>query len=103
MAIRGQEAKQYIANKLKEVFGDDYLGEIGGKICVKAPEGGTKIQIAISMTCSKSLVSSEKDGGAFSLEDEKPKAKPVKQEVKKIERSEQENKNIQTMLRELGL
>lgn len=55
------------------------------------------------MTCSKSLVSSEKDGGAFSLEDEKPKAKPMKQEIKKIERSEQENKNIQIMLRELGL
>ena len=40
---RGIEAKQYIINKLKETFGDDYLGENGGKYYISAPDDGANI------------------------------------------------------------
>ena len=53
---KGQIAKDYVAAKLKEVFGADFLGEADKKIYVQAPENGEKIQIAISMTCPKTPV-----------------------------------------------
>ena len=46
---KGAEAKEYVAKKLKEAFGDDYVGEVDKKYYVWAYEGGQKMQIAIAM------------------------------------------------------
>ena len=53
---KGAEAKEYVAKKLKEAFGDDYVGEVDKKYYVYAYEGGQKMQIAIAMTCPKTPV-----------------------------------------------
>lgn len=71
---RGIEAKQYIINKLKETFGADYLGENGGKYYISAPDDGSSIQMAITITCpAKEVIfpaqnaTADCDGGAFNL------------------------------------
>lgn len=53
---KGAKAKEYITKKLQETFGADFLGEMDKKIYIQAPEDGTKIQIAISMTCPKNTI-----------------------------------------------
>lgn len=50
---KGNEAKNFILNKLQECFGEDFLGESNKKYYVLAPEDGNKIQIAITLTCPK--------------------------------------------------
>lgn len=107
MAIRGKEAKNYVTEKLKEIFKDDFLGEMGGKIYIKAPDGGAKIQVAISMSCptTNTNFSTGLDGGAFSLTD-----KPENQNLQNVEPvsdpvnvTETEINNIKKLLAELGL
>ena len=52
---RGTTAKVNIENKLKEAFGEDYMGVYDKKVIVWADDGGERVQIAISMTCPKNL------------------------------------------------
>lgn len=53
MAVRGTLAKQNVENKIKEIFGDDFIGVADKKLYVFSDDGGQKIQIAISLTCPK--------------------------------------------------
>ena len=53
---KGNIAKQSIENKLKEVFGTDFIGVYDKKIYVFADDGGERVQIAITMTCPKTEV-----------------------------------------------
>lgn len=50
---KGAEAKEYVARKLKEAFGEDYVGEVDKKYYVWSRENGQRMQIAIAMTCPK--------------------------------------------------
>ena len=64
MAAKGAVAKTVIIDKLKDAFGDDFIGVSEGKVYVWALDGGTeKVQIAISMTCPKTEFSVAKDEG----------------------------------------
>ncbi|MBE6148112.1 MAG: hypothetical protein E7167_01170 [Firmicutes bacterium] len=56
MAIKGAIAKELVAKKIAEAFGEDYLGEQDKKIYIQAYEGGEKVQVAISMTCPKNPI-----------------------------------------------
>ena len=53
---KGQIAKDYVAKKLAEAFGEHYLGEVDKKYYIEAPENGEMVQIAIAMTCPKNPV-----------------------------------------------
>lgn len=53
---KGAIAKELVAKKIAEAFGEDYLGEQDKKIYVQAYEGGEKVQVAISMTCPKNPI-----------------------------------------------
>ena len=57
---RGAEAKIVVANKLMEIFGNDYIAEVDKKHYVWANDGGERVQIAISLTCPKVFI--EADG-----------------------------------------
>lgn len=106
---RGIEAKQYIISKLKEAFGADYLGENGGKYYVIAPDGETRIQMAIAITCpAKEAVfttpsaTADRDGGAFSLNNPPPPA-PNSSALGTGGMGEEEINRIKKLLDELGL
>ena len=105
---QGTMAKAYIIKKLQEIFTTDFLGESDGKIYVRAPEGGTKIQVAISLTCPKKEVEFAntyvlKDGGAFNLieKTEEPSATTVTTIT--TTKSSNEIYYLQTLINKLGL
>ena len=56
---KGTIAKSNVINKIKQVFGDDYIGEVGGKQYVWSAENGEKIQVAIALTCPKTPIDSK--------------------------------------------
>ena len=53
---KGTEAKNFVIEKIKESFGNNYIGEVDKKIYVWSQENGQPLQIAISLTCPKNPV-----------------------------------------------
>ena len=54
---KGQQAKNNVAQKIREIFGADFIGEYDKKIYVWTQENGEKVQVAISLTCPKTPIS----------------------------------------------
>lgn len=57
MAARGQIAKENVEKRIKDAFGNDYIGLYDKKIYVWANENGERIQIAIALTAPKTAIS----------------------------------------------
>ena len=99
---KGQIAKDYVAKKLAEAFGEHYLGEVDKKYYVEAPENGEMVQIAITMTCPKNPVAVSGTpvvrSGGIDFE-----AEPILTAPKVIEVSEEERQTVADMMRRLGL
>lgn len=53
MAVKGSIAKTEVENRIREAFGEDFIGVADKKIYLWADDGGQKIQVALSMTCPK--------------------------------------------------
>lgn len=68
MAAKGTIAKEKVAEKLKEAFGADYVGEYDKKHYLWVDDGGQKVQIAVSMTCPKNIVGEVQTGGDLNFE-----------------------------------
>ena len=98
MAAKGSVAKLFVENKIKEVFGEDFIGIADRKLYVLADDGGQKVQIAISLTCPK--VGLDIEGKGFvddtSIIGTYP-GEPV------IEITPEEEENIQTLIKKLNL
>ena len=98
MAVKGSVAKLFVENKIKEVFGEDFIASADKKLYVWADDGGQKVQIAISLTCPKVGLDIEGKGfvdntgiiGTYTGE-------PV------IEITPEEEANIQTLIKKLNL
>ena len=106
MAAKGSKAKELIIQKLKEVFGNDYIGEFNSKHYVWMDDGGEKVQIAISLTCPKVQVESVNTTNIFSdgfdFENTEPAvATPTSFEPAQITQEEQDN--LATIMARLGL
>ena len=99
MAAKGSIAKENIANKLKEVFGSDFVGEYEKKWYVWADDGGQKVQIAIAMTCPKNPVGTVGTGGAFDFEGA-PTLGPSGFDPAEITLEEEEK--VQDLMKKLG-
>ena len=101
---KGAIAKNKIAEKIKNLYGTDYVGESGGKYYVYENDGGEKIQIAISLTCPKNPIGAVDMSNAFGdgLEFE---AEPVLAQTKfePAEITEQEKDNLKALMDRLGL
>jgi hypothetical protein len=50
---RGAVAKDKVTETIAKAFGGDFVGVQDKKIYVWADDGGTRIQVAISLTCPK--------------------------------------------------
>ena len=101
---KGSIAKQKIAEKLKNLYGADYVGESGGKYYVYESDGGEKVQIAISLTCPKNPIGtidmSSAFGGGLDFE-----AEPVVVQTKfePAEITDKEKETLAEMMARLGL
>ena len=103
---KGSVAKNKVAAILQKAFGEQWIGENGGKYYVWADDGGEQVQIAIGLTCPKTQVDTsnlqKKDGGFFFGESA---AEPVKTtgQPAAAEITQEERDNIAKMLERLGL
>ena len=50
---KGSVAKEAVAHKIMELYGNDYVGVENNKVYVYEDDGGERVQIAISFTCPK--------------------------------------------------
>ena len=91
---KGSEAKEYVIRKIKETFGEDFVGEQDKKIYVWGQEGGEKVQIAISLTCPKNPI------GGLNFEE---KEKIFEEENKAVEITEEEKNKIDELMKRLGI
>ena len=100
-------AKQTVADKIAEAFGENFLGEYDKKYYVIANDGGEQVQIAISLTCPKNPVEfavSANTDGDWDFTDDKPKAASVAvSNAAPAEISQQEKDNIAALMERLGL
>ena len=101
---KGSVAKSKIAEKIKNLYGADYVGEVGGKYYIYENDGGEKVQIAISLTCPKNPIGtvdmSSAFGGGLDFE-----AEPVVAQTKfePAEITPEETKNLADLMASLGL
>lgn len=101
---RGATAKAQVVDKIKQVFGSDYIGEASSKHYVWANDGGERVQIAISLTCPKTpigtvdVTSAFGDGIDF---DAAPVVAQTKFEPAEITQEEQDT--LAEMMKRLGL
>ena len=103
---KGTIAKEVVAKKIAEAFGDNFVGEFDKKLYVWADENGEKIQIAISMTCPKNPVGnidfSSEPGNSLNFED--MSAGPIAgATTTTTEISDEEKNNIAELMKRLGL
>lgn len=97
MAARGTVAKQEVTEKLREAFGDNFIGEYEKKIYVWANDGGDRVQIAITLTCPKIQV----ETGVVSTDSDS--AFPTAASAQSIEFTDQEKKNLEDLMARLNL
>ena len=108
MAVKGALAKEYVAKKIAEVFGADYIGEVDKKLYVWAQENGEKIQIAIAMTCPKTPIGDvptmdfSSDTGDFDFSGDATTATPPTAFQPAVITAE-EKANIASLMEKLGL
>lgn len=101
---KGAEAKAQVVEKIKSIYGSDYIGENTNKHYVWEKEGGEKIQIAISLTCPKNPIGtvdmSNAFGDGFDFE-----AEPIVVQAKfePAEITPEETQNLADMMAKLGL
>ncbi len=102
MAAKGSIAKENVIKKIKETFGSDYIAEQDKKIYVWADDGGSRVQIAISMTCPKTSVgASNSASGGMDFESMTILTEPSG--FKAAEITPEEERNIEDLMKKLGL
>ena len=101
--MRGQIAKENVANIIKNAFGDNYVGEFDKKHYVWADDGGQKIQVSIALTCPKVLRGVEDNTPkALNFDDDDPAAAD-NANFKPADISAEENDTLEKLMQKLGL
>ena len=98
--MKGQIAKDNVAQKIMTTFGKDYIGEFDKKHYVWADDGGNKVQIAISLTCPKVYRGVEETTtNVLNFEDDTPKGS----DFQPAEISQEEQDTLAALMEKLGL
>ena len=98
---RGANAKVAVTEKIRNAFGEDFIGEFDKKIYVWADDGGEKVQIAISMTCPKTAIGDVKTN-SDDMDFSTMPAAGQPSSFKPAEITEEEKSNVSKLLAELG-
>lgn len=101
MAAKGSVAKLFVENKIKEVFGEDFVGMADRKLYVWADDGGQKVQIAISLTCPKVGLDVDAPANNSFVQDSGIVGTYTGAPI--VEMTAEEEQNIQTLIERLGL
>lgn len=95
---RGAEAKANFIKRLSTALGADYIGEVDKKFYVWSTENGERVQLAIALTCPKTPVAVQGNGGDLNFEDDD--APIVKT---KVEMDADEKATLERLMKELDL
>ena len=100
MAIRGSIAKAHVAEVMAKAFGEDWIGEYNGKYYIWAKDGSQRVQIAVALTCPKTLVGavdSASQGGDFDRSVQGGWTSVAKPVLNTTEITEEEKLNIERL------
>lgn len=108
---RGSEAKEWVAKKIIECFGQENVIEYDKKLYITTKENGEKIQVALTLTCPKTLISPSgveatpaKSAFSGGLDFESMGAATATPEAfKPAEITPDEKETVQDLMRRLGL
>ena len=67
---KGAQAKEALIKRFAAAVGADYCGEADKKYYFWSQENGERVQIAVSMTCPKTPVAFNGNGGDLNFDDE---------------------------------
>ena len=101
---KGTIAKEKVIEKIKQAFGDDFLGEVDKKIYVFADDGGERVQIAMALTCPKNPVATVNrtelnyNAGLDFTSDDTAVVAPEKVEI-----SDAEKESVRELMKRMGL
>ena len=96
MAAKGTESKGIIFNKLKEIYPNSFWEDENKILRIPMSEGGTPIEIKVTLTAAKNILGSGAVQSAFPTASEPIVEKPV-------EMTEEEKENVATLLASLNL
>lgn len=102
---KGSTAKVNVINKISEIFGDDFIGEIDKKVYIWADDGGDRVQIALALTCPKTPVDVPDKHPVQKVEDWDFSSEQAN-ERKVVERAtitEEETQRVADLMKSLGL
>ena len=96
---RGSLAKERIVAKLRDAFGENWIGEDNKKFFVWEQDEEGKVQIAITLTCPKNEIACGQSGQSF------PEAgtSAAQTEPPQTEITTEERENIAALMAKLGL
>lgn len=104
---RGAYAKEQIFAKILETFEGSFMYNNGKELRIPFDEGGNMVQIKVALTCAKENVGPT--GEKLEMKESAPAA-PVEdgfmnfpEPHKKVEPTEEEKKNVEDLLKSLGL
>ena len=101
---KGALAKEALIKRFATAVGNDYCGELDKKYYFWSVENGERVQIAVSMTCPKTLIEFQGHGGDLNFDDDDggsggataPAASPMTM-------SEDEAATLERLMKELDL
>lgn len=94
MAAKGAESKGLIFNKLQELYPNAFWEDTGKILRIPMAEGGTPIEIKVTLTAAKNILGGDQVESAFPTE-------TVSEKV--IEMTEEEKTNVSKLLASLNL
>lgn len=97
---KGAEAKANFIKRLSTALGADYIGEVDKKYYVWSTENGERIQLAIALTCPKTPVTVQGNGGDLNFEDDDV---PIVGASKKAQMDADEKATLERLMKELDL
>ena len=102
---RGNDAKQQVIQKISQAFGSDWIGEVDKKYYVWANENGEKLQIAITLTCPKTMVevAAPTKPATFGNKIDFEAGDNFIPPARAVEITEEEKKNLEDLMKKLGL
>lgn len=101
---RGALAKEQIFKKLLNTFDGSFMYNSGKELRIPWDEEGNMVQIKVTLTCAKDVVSAEGEVQKLAaVAKEEDDFMNFPEPHKPVEPSEEEKKNVEDLLRSLGL
>jgi len=103
MSVKGTIAKDKVIEKIKNVFGQDYIGLFDKKVYVWAEDEGEKVQIALTLTCPKIPVEVAENSLDYNTGIDFTNDNVISSPVQSTEISSEEKENVRNLMKRLGL